>query len=315
MCFGLLLLKIYLAVEPGLSETAPFWLFYRCIPYLPVPLLYFGYCRAVTFEYKFSWRKLLVITPSILVFLFDVIDTVHPFTDNEVIVNAIVAGAFVQATFFLIIMGNKLSILLKVEKYFFIIRITMLYLVLAGVAYLLVSSGWIFDKEYLLQTGGVIVTVLLVGNYLMDLRSGEFRHLLVLEANRELNKYTLLKDIDVDKKIKKLESYMEESCPYLDEKLSLADLSLHIGLSKHQVSQLINDCYQMNFNSFINSYRIKEAKKLLRDTAGHTILSITYAVGFNSKTSFYSSFSKFVGCTPQEYRCSLRNATSDSQNL
>ncbi|MBF9015982.1 MULTISPECIES: AraC family transcriptional regulator [unclassified Oceanispirochaeta] len=307
ICFSLLLFKIYSVIGNSPAEQHSSWLFFLSIPYFPVPLLYFGYCRAVTFDDKLSVIKLCVLTPSLLVFLYDLSTVIFPVPENEILNGIIMAGALIQAIALLISLGIKLSVLYNKKEYFFIIRITMAYLVLTGAAYSLVIFGWILDITSLLQAGGTIVTVLLAGNYLMDLRNGKFRHLLIIEANKEKNKFTLFKGVDASQMIIKLESYMEESRLYLDENLSLLDLSQRLNLSTHQLSQLINDTYRMNFNTFINSYRIKEAKQLLRSSEEQTILSIAYGVGFNSKTAFYNAFSRITGSTPNKYRSSLEN--------
>jgi len=57
----------------------------------------------------------------------------------------------------------------------------------------------------------------------------------------------------------------------------------------------------------INQYRIKEAKKMLIEESERSVLSIAYAVGFNSKSSFYEAFSRFTGKTPVQYRREKEN--------
>ena len=59
----------------------------------------------------------------------------------------------------------------------------------------------------------------------------------------------------------------------------------------------------MNFNDFVNSYRIEEFKRLAQqeDYQNHTLLAIAFIVGFNSKSAFNRSFKKLEDCTPREY--------------
>lgn len=59
-----------------------------------------------------------------------------------------------------------------------------------------------------------------------------------------------------------------------------------------------------HFFDFINEYRIEKAKKILKDPTQKelTILEILYQVGFNSKSSFSTSFKKYTGKTPTEFR-------------
>ena len=57
------------------------------------------------------------------------------------------------------------------------------------------------------------------------------------------------------------------------------------------------------FYNFINKYRVEEAKKLLASTKmdEFNILGIAFASGFNSKTTFNTTFKKIVGISPSQY--------------
>lgn len=59
-----------------------------------------------------------------------------------------------------------------------------------------------------------------------------------------------------------------------------------------------------HFFDFVNEYRIKKAIQILKDRTQKelTVLEILYQVGFNSKSSFNTSFKKYTGKTPTDYR-------------
>lgn len=103
--------------------------------------------------------------------------------------------------------------------------------------------------------------------------------------------------------IDQLQNLMTEEKPYLKNNLTLPVLAEMMNLSTHHLSQLLNQELKMNFVEFINYNRIKEAQKLLNDPeyVNHTILAISFEVGFNSKTSFNRTFKKYTGMTPSEY--------------
>ena len=102
---------------------------------------------------------------------------------------------------------------------------------------------------------------------------------------------------------KKLEAIMSETQTYRNPGLSLNQLAEMVGTSLHSLSMVINEGYDMNFNDFINSYRIGEFKKLVEEDTykNHTLLAIAFIVGFNSKSAFNRSFKKLEGCTPREF--------------
>jgi AraC-like DNA-binding protein len=104
--------------------------------------------------------------------------------------------------------------------------------------------------------------------------------------------------------LEKLSKYMLNEKPYLSSTLTLKELSERLEINPRILSRLINEKRNQNFFDFINSYRIDEAKMILSNPAKRkmTILEVLYGVGFNSKSAFNSTFKKYNGITPTEYR-------------
>lgn len=97
---------------------------------------------------------------------------------------------------------------------------------------------------------------------------------------------------------------MSEKKLFLNSELTLQDLSEHLGISTHHLSQVLNERLEQNFFDFVNSYRVEAVKeKLLSPKHKHlTVLAIAFESGFNSKTAFNAAFKKHTGVTPSEYR-------------
>ncbi|MCU0340389.1 MAG: helix-turn-helix domain-containing protein [Spirosomaceae bacterium] len=95
---------------------------------------------------------------------------------------------------------------------------------------------------------------------------------------------------------------------YLENTLSLSDLAQKLDLSIHDTSYLINETTGDNFYNFINRHRIEEAKRLLRagKAEDFNMLGIAFEAGFNSKTTFNTTFKKMVGMSPSAYWQSQR---------
>lgn len=104
--------------------------------------------------------------------------------------------------------------------------------------------------------------------------------------------------------LNKLLQYVEEQKPYLEAELNMKQLSEGVEIPAHQLSMLLSIYLQQNFYTFINKYRLEEAKKRLAaaDSKEHNILTIAFDTGFNSKATFNTVFKKFEGITPSEYR-------------
>jgi AraC-like DNA-binding protein len=112
---------------------------------------------------------------------------------------------------------------------------------------------------------------------------------------------------DEDEKIKmayNVKKIMEEKKLYLNSELSLYDLATELNIHKNYLSHIINDVFGHNFFNFVNTYRIEEAKKMLKDEKYNNLSvdGIARSVGFKSRNVFYPVFRKFVGKTPSEYK-------------
>jgi len=124
---------------------------------------------------------------------------------------------------------------------------------------------------------------------------------IVLEE-KEIKKIDLKTDFFIQLK-KNLIKLMEEETLYLNSTLNIQELSNKLNTNNKYLSTLINQEFQMNFVSFVNSYRIAEAKKLLLDSSKYnlTIEAIGNESGFKSKSAFNVAFKKVTELTPSAF--------------
>ena len=101
-----------------------------------------------------------------------------------------------------------------------------------------------------------------------------------------------------------LKQYMIEKEPFLDPSLTIQQLANQIDIPVRELSILINQHMDQHFFDFVNEYRIQKAMHILKDPSKSdlTVLEILYDVGFNSKSSFNTSFKKYTNLTPTAYR-------------
>lgn len=104
--------------------------------------------------------------------------------------------------------------------------------------------------------------------------------------------------------IESLKDFMLKNEPYLDSSLTIQNLAEQVKMPVKDLSVLINLFMNKHFFDFINEYRIEKAKEILRDPSQKdlTILEVLYEVGYNSKSSFSTSFKKYTGTTPTDFR-------------
>ena len=94
---------------------------------------------------------------------------------------------------------------------------------------------------------------------------------------------------------------------FLNPNLTLDETAKELKISKHHLSQYLNEKLGKSFTNFINEYRIEKAKELLQSKNNYTIEGLGYDSGFNSKSTFFTTFKRITGKTPSEYQKSHSN--------
>jgi AraC-like DNA-binding protein len=102
-----------------------------------------------------------------------------------------------------------------------------------------------------------------------------------------------------------LRELMEEQRVYRQQGLSIGDLGARLGTPEYRLRRLIHRRLgHRNFSSFINGYRLAEARSALADPtqARVPILTIALDAGFQSLAPFNRAFKAATGMTPSDYR-------------
>ncbi len=123
------------------------------------------------------------------------------------------------------------------------------------------------------------------------------------KAGEKYAKITLPEEARI-KYAKKLEDYMNQEQAFLEENISVHQVSKELNILPHHLSITINIEFEQNFYNYVNSYRIRYAEKLLINPERNeeSILMIAYRSGFQSKSAFNKAFKSLSGMTPSEYR-------------
>ena len=102
--------------------------------------------------------------------------------------------------------------------------------------------------------------------------------------------------------IEKLDALMKQKELYKNSNVKLLDIAKELHVTSHKLSQFLNDNIGKSFAAFLNTYRIEEAKNILKENNNLTLEVIGFEAGFSSKSNFYATFKKVVGQTPAQYQ-------------
>jgi len=90
---------------------------------------------------------------------------------------------------------------------------------------------------------------------------------------------------------------------FLEPGLSLRSLAEALILHPNKLSWFLNDRLGLNFNDYINSFRLSafQEKALDPGNKNYTLLGLAFDSGFNSKSAFNDYFKKKTGTTPRKW--------------
>lgn len=105
----------------------------------------------------------------------------------------------------------------------------------------------------------------------------------------------------------KMESLMRQGV-FRNKDLSLEKMAAMVGSNRTYASNTINKMANTSFYNYVNSYRIKEAIRVLSDPSlslSVSLKSLADQVGYNSIQVFHKAFKEETGATPGIYKSEI----------
>jgi len=138
------------------------------------------------------------------------------------------------------------------------------------------------------------------GLYQFKLSNDQYEIRAILK--RSIKKNPISENIE-NPNFQKLRVLLKEEKIHHNPNLSRDTVAEQLGISSGYLSQIIKKNTGQSFSEFINSYRIRDVKEMIKNPIfnKYSLLSIGLECGFNSKTSFYTNFKKETGLTPKEF--------------
>ena len=109
---------------------------------------------------------------------------------------------------------------------------------------------------------------------------------------------------DMERLYLRMEDLMKSGA-YRDKSLSLEKLAAMLDSNRTYVSNTVNQMAGCSFFQYLDSYRIKEASRVLSDpelSADVSLKALADDVGYSSPQVFHKAFKKETGVTPGFYR-------------
>ncbi|WP_394747672.1 helix-turn-helix domain-containing protein [Spongiimicrobium salis] len=132
-------------------------------------------------------------------------------------------------------------------------------------------------------------------------------HTKLYRQEKKYQKSALSKSIRAAK-LQKIMEVFEKDKSYLDQEHCLSQLSQQTNISESHISEVLNQELKLSFYELTNTFRIKEAKRLLADDAKPMKMEqLAYALGYKSKSTFFAAFKKESRQTPLQYKKALQN--------
>jgi two-component system response regulator YesN len=142
--------------------------------------------------------------------------------------------------------------------------------------------------------------------YKHDLYNFKFNKLDVGTLHQKISEFCIEQAAYIDKLQKEKQSGIAGKVKkYLDQNytmdINLKKIAEMFYVNSIYLGQLFKKNYDMKFTDYLNSVRVKESKKLLRNT-NYSVSEIAGIVGYSNTEYFIKKFYGIVGTTPNKYR-------------
>ena len=121
-----------------------------------------------------------------------------------------------------------------------------------------------------------------------------------------------VEDGDIITPISRLDQYMIKQRPYTDPSLSRKELAEFMGMTQDSLGQLIKNEKGMSVRTYINSFRLEEARKLLGSESTEGIAEMAVRLGFGTSRTLQRAFKERYDMSPTQYRDASKEINSSA---
>ncbi len=330
---SLFILNISVNVAHYLFKFPHTYLMSSWASFLYGPLLYF-YFKRISFKYTFKPLDFLHLIPTLALLIFLVAHVYSMTADEKIslllnrfksglsakdsnllmsvvilkIISLVVYGYFIKQVY----QKGKLERLLDHTAQTWqknIYHIHILYIITYTTYGIFIINGYNSGVFYNLSVAAMAMMVLYIGysaNIQPQVFSGSYTYMNRMFPKYEKSGLTPSLSLELKEHLLRL---FENDKIYRENDISLEMVAKKLNTTRHNASQVINEHFKVSFHELVNTYRIDEAKKILKEENGQklNIIDIAYEVGYNNKVTFNKAFKKNTHLTPTEYQRNVTN--------
>lgn len=109
---------------------------------------------------------------------------------------------------------------------------------------------------------------------------------------------------------RKVDNWMEDK-GYLQTGIVVADVAGIVGVSPKKLSLYISSTFGCNFNVWLNTLRVEEAKRIMEYNSDVSITELSEMVGFSDRSHFSRQFKSITGETAVSFQKRFKKAKSE----
>ena len=108
------------------------------------------------------------------------------------------------------------------------------------------------------------------------------------------------------KAYRRIEQFMRDHKPYLDDRFTLEKMSESLKLNKVYISRAVNKFTGKNFRQYVNWHRVLYSVELMRADPWLKVIELAFMSGFHSQVTYNMCFKIFMDETPSDMLSRLR---------
>lgn len=102
--------------------------------------------------------------------------------------------------------------------------------------------------------------------------------------------------------------------PYCREGMTIAKAAEEMNIGERLLSNYINVVCKKNFNTWLNTLRIEEAKRIIRTMPRIQLVDVAARTGFTDASALTKVFKKIEGQTPTDFKRAIKRNAENAEN-